>query len=83
MERLRIVKRDETSVRQMGQNGTTDPLDRFKAITRDLTEKALEVVNRISSHEASKSQPEPELVEEVYLLFHYLDFLKRFASSTA
>ena len=48
-------------------------LERLRAVTRDLTGKALEVLNRISTHELKKSQPETAMVEDGYLLFHDLD----------
>ena len=84
MERLRIVKMEEReSIQNINQGEKKDPLERFKAVTRDLTEKALEIVNRISVDEMSKPEPQTELVEDYYLLFHYLDFLRRFVSSKA
>jgi hypothetical protein len=83
MERLRIVKMEKIEpIPDIDQRGTSDPLERFKAVVRDLTESALEIVNRISANEMSKPEPQAELVEEYYLLHHYLDFLKRFASSS-
>jgi predicted GNAT family N-acyltransferase len=84
MERLRLVKTEEMNpIQDINQRGTTDPLERFKGVARDLTEKALEIVNRISAKEMSKLEPQAELVEEYYLLYHYLDFLKRFALKKA
>jgi len=84
MERLKIVKMEEReSIQNINQGEKKDPLERFKAVTRDLTEKALEIVNRISVDEMSKPEPQTELVEDYYLLFHYLDFLRRFVSSKA
>lgn len=84
MERLRIVKMEaRESIQNINQGEKKDPLERFKAVTRDLTEKALEIVNRISVDEMSKPEPQTELVEDYYLLFHYLDFLRRFVSSKA
>jgi len=55
-------------------------LEDFRAVVRSLTENALKVMNRISAKEMTKPEPNAELVEEYYLLFHYLDYLKRFAS---
>jgi hypothetical protein len=82
MEELKIIKMRNREVTQhLDQSEKSDPLKRFKAVTRDLTEKVLEVINRISINEMSKSQPQAELVEDYYLLYHYLDFLKRLASS--
>lgn len=83
MEKLRLVKVEKIEpIRDIDQGKASDPLVRFKAVTRDLTEKALEIVNRISANEMSKPKPQTELVEDYYLLYHYLDFLKRFVSSS-
>ncbi len=57
-------------------------MELFKAVVGSLTEDALEVVNRIAAQEMSKPQPNAELVEEYYLLFHYLDYMKRFMAGT-
>jgi len=82
MERLKIVKMEEReSIQNINQSEKKDQFERFKAVTRDLTEKALEIVNRISVNEMSKPEPQTELVEDYYLLFHYLDFLRRLVSS--
>jgi len=83
MERLRIVKMEKIEpIPDIDQRGTSDPLERFKAVVRDLTESALEIVNRISANEMSKPEPQAELVENYYLLYHYPNFLKRFTSAT-
>jgi hypothetical protein len=50
-------------------------------VVKDITEKALEIVNRISIQEMGKEKSHFELLEEYSLLYHYLDFLKRFVSS--
>jgi hypothetical protein len=75
---MRLIQLDD--IRSFRPN---NQLERFRVITKDLMEKALEVLNRISTHELKKSEPEPDLMEDYYLLFHYLDFLKRFASHEA
>ena len=47
MERLRIVKVGEIEAGwNTVQRKTTDSSDRLKAVVRDLTEKALQIVNR-------------------------------------
>jgi hypothetical protein len=81
MGELRVVKTEELAQSHY-RSGVEKPsqLGRFKAVTRDLTEKALEIVNRLSANEMSKPEPQAELVEDYYLLYHYLDFLKRLAS---
>ncbi len=58
-------------------------LEDFKAVVRSLTEDAVKVINRIAVHEMSKPEPNAELVEEYYLLFHYLDYMRRFVSGRA
>lgn len=81
MRRLRIVKINKIEpIQPVDQNEKPAPLERFKAVTKDITEKALEIVNRISVNEMSRPQPKAEVVEEYYLLHHYLDFLKRLVS---
>lgn len=81
MKGLRLVKMEgKESTRDIDQEKTQFPLERFKAAVRDLTEKALEIVNRISINEVNKPKPKVELIEDYYLLYHYLDFLKKLAS---
>ena len=55
-------------------------MEDFKAVVRTLTEDALGVLNKISADEMSKPEPNTQLVEDYYLFFHYLDYLKRFVS---
>lgn len=55
----------------------SNPLIRFKGIISSLTENALECLNRISRKEMEKSSPSIHLIEEYYLLYHYLDFIRR------
>jgi len=84
MGELRIVRTEELDQsRHISGMEKPDQLERFKAVTRDLTEKALEIVNRISANEMSKPMPQAQIVEEYYLIHHYLDFLKRFALKKA
>ncbi len=54
-----------------------DPLDRLKGIVLNLTESASDCLNRISQREMQKDSPSPTLMEEYFLLHHYLDFIKR------
>ena len=83
MGELRIVRTEELDQsRHISGMEKPDQLERFKAVTKDLTEKALEIVNRISAKEMSKPRPQTELVENYYLLYHPLDYLKRFSPAT-
>jgi hypothetical protein len=84
METLRLVQKIESephmsSNRQPELHNQED----FRAVIRSLTEDAMKVINRIAAHEMSKPEPNAELVEECYLLFHYLDYMKRFISGIA
>jgi hypothetical protein len=82
MERLKIVNREESRASPDISPGTiSSPLERHRAVVKDITEKALEIVNRISIQEMGKEKSHFELLEEYSLLYHYLDFLKRFVSS--
>jgi len=54
-----------------------DPLTRFKGLILNLTQNALECLNRISQQEMEKESPSATLMEEYHLLHHYLDFIKR------
>jgi hypothetical protein len=56
----------------------SDPLRRLKGVVLNLTESALDCLNRISRKEMQKESPSPKLMEEYFLLHHYLDFIKRF-----
>jgi len=55
----------------------SDPLTRFKRVVLNLTESALDCLNRISQKDMEKDSPSPTLLEEYFLLHHYLDFIKR------
>ena len=82
MERLKLIQNAAIEPNKLLDKEEKDPLlEDFKAVVRSLTEDALKVINRIAANEMSKPEPNAELVEEYYLLFHYLDFLKRLASS--
>jgi len=81
MERLKLVQKTEFEPSTLPhQEDKPHVLEDFRAVVRSLTENALKVMNRISAKEMTKPEPNAELVEEYYLLFHYLDYLKRFAS---
>jgi hypothetical protein len=52
-------------------------LSRFKGLVRSLTGDALDCLNRISRQEMEKPSPEYALIDEYFLLHHYLGFIKR------
>ena len=54
-----------------------DPIGRFKGTVLNLTESALSCLNRISQQEMQKDSPSATLMEEYFLLHHYLDFIER------
>jgi hypothetical protein len=54
-----------------------DPFHRFKGTILNLTEIASDCLNRISQREMEKHSPSPTLMEEYFLLHHYLDFIER------
>jgi hypothetical protein len=54
-----------------------DPLVRLKGVVLNLTESASDCLNRISQQETQKESPSPALMEDYFLLHHYLDFIKR------
>jgi len=54
-----------------------EPLSLFKGVVLNLNEGALDCLNRISRQEMQKDSPSPTLMEEYFLLHHYLDFIKR------
>jgi len=66
------LKKEKTEV-----SHHTDPLFRFKRVVLNLTESALASLNRISAQEMGKGSPSASLMEEYYLLHHYLDFIRR------
>lgn len=55
----------------------SDPLFRFSRVVLSLTSNALDCLHRVAQREAKKASPSCELLEEYYLLNHYLDFIKR------
>lgn len=81
MERLELVQKAEFEPETLlDKEENPHLLEDFKAVVRNLTEDALKVLNRIAGDEMSKPEPNAELVENYYLLFHYLDFTRRFVS---
>jgi hypothetical protein len=66
------AKKEESKV-----DDHSDPLFRFKGVVLNLTESALDCLNRISQQEMQKNSPSPNLMEEYFLLHHYLNFIGR------
>ncbi len=66
------AKKQETKV-----DDHLDPLVRFKGVVSNLTKSALDCLNRISQREMQKDSPSSTLMEDYFLLHHYLDFIKR------
>jgi hypothetical protein len=58
-------------------NPQLDQLSLFKGVVINLNEGALNCLNRISRQEMQKKSPSPTLMEEYFLLHHYLDFIRR------
>ncbi len=54
-----------------------DPMARLRGIILNLVGNALTCLNRISQLEMEKDSPSSTLMEEYFLLHHYLDFIKR------
>ncbi len=81
MERLKLVQKPESEPGASPyKEEKPQVLEDFRAVVKSLTENALKVMNRISAKEMSKLEPNAELVEDYSLLFHYLDYMKRFVS---
>jgi hypothetical protein len=72
---LKVVPPSKKEVDQVSPH--LDPFDRFKGMVLNLTESASDCLNRISQREMEKHSPSPSLMEEYFLLHHYLDFIER------
>jgi len=59
------------------QTSLSDPVNRLRGVVLNLTESALDCLNRVSQQEAQKKSPSASLMEEYFLLHHYLDFIRR------
>jgi hypothetical protein len=53
-------------------------LFRFKAITRNIVQKALMTLDEIPAEEMQGEKPSPFRMDNYSLLHHYLDYLNRF-----
>jgi hypothetical protein len=76
---LKLISPPKKEVDQKSSH--SDPLTRFRGVVLNLTESALDCLNRISQQEVQKKSPSPNLMEEYSLLHHYLDFLRRLCES--
>jgi hypothetical protein len=72
---LKVVPPSKKEVDQVGPH--LDPLDRFKGTVLNLVGSAIDSLNRISQQEMQKDSPSATLMEEYFLLHHYLDFIER------
>ena len=72
---LRLVSPPKKEKNEVDQQ--LDPLARVKGVVLNLTQNALDCVNRISQEEMQKDPPSPDLLEKFTLLSHYLEFIKR------
>lgn len=52
---------------------------RFKAVTKDIVQNALKIINEISAEEMQGEKPSPSRREQYSLLHQYLDYPKRFS----
>ncbi len=78
MEETRLLKLLPRAKKEESQvDGHLDPLVRFKGVVLNLTESASDCLNRISQREMQKDSPSPTLMEDYFLLHHYLDFIER------
>ncbi len=72
---LKIVPPRELPVKKVAP--LPDPLSRFSGIVLNLTSKALGVVQHLARKEIEKKSPSTNIMEDYYLLYHYLDFIRR------
>ncbi|MGB9700606.1 MAG: hypothetical protein ACPL5I_14615 [Thermodesulfobacteriota bacterium] len=54
-----------------------DQLVRFSGVILNLTSHALDCLQGLTRREMEKKNPSVKVLEEYYLLYHYLDFMKR------
>jgi hypothetical protein len=72
---LKIVSLSKKEVDPVGPH--LDPLDRLRGTVLNLVESALDCLNRVAQQEMQKNSPSSTLMEEYFLLHHYLDFIER------
>jgi hypothetical protein len=82
MEETRLLKLLPRTEKEEGQvSDHLDPLVRFRGVVSNLTKSALDCLNRISQREMQKESLSPTLMEDYFLLRHYLDFIERLCRS--
>lgn len=69
---LKVVK----PIKREENEPCLDPLRRFKGVVLNITENAIECINRLMQLELEKRTPSPDVLEDYYLIQHYLCFLK-------
>lgn len=69
---LKIVK----PIRSKEDEPRLDPLKRFKGVVLNITENTIGCINRLMQLELEKRSPSPDVLEDYYLVLHYLCFLK-------
>ena len=72
---LKLVPPAGVGIEEVGKH--MDALSRFKGLILSLNGEALDCLNRISRREMEKASPAYELIDEYFLLHHYLAFIKR------
>ena len=83
MEETRFLKLISPCKKEINkENLHFDPVSLFKGVVLNLDEGALNCLNRISQQEMQKDSPSSTLMEEYFLLHHYLDFIKRLCQCT-
>jgi len=55
----------------------SDSLFRFSHVILNLTSQALDCLQKLAQKEMEKKSPSVKILEEYYLLHHYLIFIKR------
>ena len=72
-------KIQEFRVYQAEERFTTPrELLRFKALTKNIVQKALKILNEISAQEMQGEKLSPSRMEKYVIVHHYLDYLNRF-----
>ncbi len=78
MEETRLLRLLPSTRKEESQvDDHLDPLVRFKGVILNLTAGASDCLNRISQREIQRDSPSPTLMEDYFLLHHYLDFIER------
>ena len=78
---LKLVSTPKKETEQ--ENPLQDPPTRFRKVVLNLIGNALDCLNRIAQGEMEKESPSPYLMEEYFLLYHSLDFIRRLCEKKA